>query len=77
MYSMSPEDTLRQVMRYQNEQRERMARERQSASSGRTMAGPQARTANVSRARQIWLATRRRLNALTGRHGVAREGVVR
>jgi len=79
MFSISPEDTLRQVMRYQDEQREQVARERlaNAASAGRAPVQPGARGVEDSGWRDLWVAMRQRLLAITGRHAMARRSVPR
>jgi len=73
MFQMAPEDRLRNVMRYQEEQRrqaslERMAR---AAPAERPAEASRARSAGSSAWSSHWLAARQLLRSLTGMHGVA------
>ena len=76
MFPMSPEDSFRQVMHYQDEQREQVARERtaRAASAKRPVEPSGALNAGSSGSRELWMAPRRVLHALRGMHGVALHG---
>jgi len=83
MYTMSPEDRLRLVVRQQSELRDEMARERMAtaASAKGSTKGPAARpstrTARGARIPHVGVAAQHLLHAITGRHGVTPHGVTR
>lgn len=77
MYTMSPEDRLRLVMRQQNELRDEMARERMAtaAAARRSTARPAQRAAWGAGIRHVGVLAQHLLHAIRGRHVVAPHGV--
>jgi len=72
MFQMSPEDKLRQVVHYQDEQRGQMARERMAnAASARPTIEPSGARSAASSGSHHSMTARHLLQALTGKHGVA------
>ena len=72
MFPMSPEDKLRQVMHYQDEQREQMARERlaRAASARPTIEPSGARGVGSSYSHNLLMTARHLVQTLAGRPGV-------
>lgn len=74
MFPMSPEDRLREVMQYQDEQRAQMALERiaRAASAKHTTEPSGARNVKSSGSYDLWLAASQLLHSLTETRGVVR-----
>lgn len=72
MFPMSPEDLARQVMHDQDQQRQRVARERMAAavSGGHATRASRARSAGSSGAHQVWMMARRLARPFRSRHVV-------
>lgn len=79
MYTMSPEDRLRLVVRQQNELRDEMARERMAtaAQAKRTAPRPSTRTARGAGILHVEVMAQHFLQAITRRHAVAPHGATR
>ena len=73
MFQMAPEDRLRNVMHYQEEQRKHAALERmaRAAPAENAAEASGARSARSSGWSGPWLAARQLLRSLSGTHGVA------
>jgi hypothetical protein len=74
MFPMSPEDTYREVTKYQEDQRRQMARERMArATPAERQPGPSGtRLARPFGVHDLWLAARNVVRSLTATHGVLR-----
>jgi hypothetical protein len=73
MFQMTPENTLRQVLRYQDDQRAQMARERMArAASAEHTTGPcRARRVRSPSLHGPWAALRQLLHPGAGTHRIA------
>jgi hypothetical protein len=72
MFQMAPEDRLRNVMRYQEEQRRQASLERMArAVPAETPAEPSGARSARSFGWSPWLAARQILRSVTGMHGLA------
>jgi len=79
MYTMSPEDRLRLVVRQQNELRDEMARERMAtaAQAKRTAARPSTHNARGAGIRHAEVVAQHLLQAITRRHAAAPHAATR
>jgi hypothetical protein len=73
MFQMAPEDRLRNVMRYQEEERRQAALERmaRAAPADMPVEASEARRARRTGWNHPWLAARQLLRSFTGMHGIA------
>jgi len=76
MYTISPEDRLRLVVRQQNQLRDEMARERLAAAAEArpTTAHPARRAAGRALIRHVEVMAQHILHAITGRHAATPHG---
>lgn len=76
MFQMAPEDRLRNVLHYQEEQRRQAALERMArAAPSKPVTEPSpARDVGSSGSHELWLAATRLLHTFTGTRGMVRRG---
>jgi hypothetical protein len=79
MFPMAPEDKLREVLQYQEDQRRQAARERMArAAPAEPMSEPAGVPSTRSpRARNPWVVARQVLHSIIGTHGVAHRNAAR